>query len=63
MTLAPEEEYHNNKQYQQLSLLSQEELAALQSSSPRACAGQKVSKVRRPKDNPRQDQLPFPLEK
>ena len=62
MAIAPEEEYHNNKQFQQLSLLSHEDLAALRSSSPRACADQKVSKVERPKDNPRQDQLPFTWE-
>jgi hypothetical protein len=63
MALAPEEEYHNNKQFQQLSLLSDQELAKLQSSSPQSYADQKVSKVGRPKDDPSQDQLPFPSEK
>ncbi len=63
MAIAPEEEYHSNKQYQQLILLSHDELAALRSSPPKSCTDGKVRKVRRPKDTLRQDQLPFASEK
>ncbi len=63
MAIAPNEEYHSSNQFQQLSLLDEEELAALQASPPRAWADHRVRKVRRPKDNPRQDQLPFPSER
>ena len=62
MAIAPNEEYHNNKQFQQLSLPGQHEPAALRSSSSGSCADHRVRKVRRPKDNPRQDQLPFTRE-